>query len=108
MLMIPCAVGRSRCETPERPYAQQRGREADPSAGVHAPGAIFPYDDGGSHNIHEPPDPARTKPQHDALKFTLRRSGCEVIDVQGLPRHPNHGGFKTPMLEWVSVRSGII
>jgi dimethylargininase len=44
---------------------------------------------GGAHNIHEPPDPARTKSQHDALKLTLRRSGCEVIDVPEMPKHPN-------------------
>jgi hypothetical protein len=41
----------------------------------------FRWRDGGAHNIHEPPDLARTKFQHDALKLTLQRSGSEVIDI---------------------------
>jgi dimethylargininase len=49
----------------------------------------FRWTDGGAHNIHESPDPARTKSQHDALKLALRRSGCEVVDVPELPEHPN-------------------
>jgi dimethylargininase len=58
----------------------------------------FRYNDGGAHNIHEPPDPARTKSLHDALKLTLRRSGCEVIDVPELPRHPNSVFVHDPAL----------
>jgi dimethylargininase len=40
-------------------------------------------------NIPERPDRHRTVHQHRALKATLKAFGCEVIDVPGLPDHPN-------------------
>jgi dimethylargininase len=49
----------------------------------------FRWNDPDAHNIHEMPDPTRTKDQHDKLKTILGKSGCEVIDIPELPKHPN-------------------
>jgi dimethylargininase len=52
-------------------------------------GQYFRWSDPDAHNIHEMPDPTRTRDQHDKLKTILGKSGCEVIDVRELQNHPN-------------------
>ncbi|MGA2260452.1 MAG: arginine deiminase family protein [Acidobacteriota bacterium] len=49
----------------------------------------FSWSDPNAHNIHEVADPTRTRDQHDELKTLLGKSGCEVIDVPELLKHPN-------------------
>jgi len=42
-----------------------------------------------AQNINEIADPDETKKQHNTLKSTMEKFGCEVIDVPELEGHPN-------------------
>ncbi|NIM51063.1 MAG: amidinotransferase [Gemmatimonadales bacterium] len=57
---------------------------------VSTPGeAYFDVSTHEAGNIPELADRERTRQQHDLLKSTMAASGCEVIDVPELAKHPN-------------------
>ena len=49
----------------------------------------FHVSDNEAHNITQVADRKRAVQQHDKLKSTLTKSGCEVIDIPELEGHPN-------------------
>jgi len=71
----------------------------------------FQVSDMRAHNITERADEERAREQHDKLKSALKGSGCEVIDIPELPKHPNSVFTRDPSLctpeGYIRLRMGL-